>query len=160
MVLLPFAGLALLNDWSREIRIGSGLAIIGFAAFLLVFPRHPRFLARVRPTEVALWSFLIGLVHGAGLILVPILLGLCGRRSAQPASPRAAQREGLMTNGILAIGIAVLHMTTMIGAGGVLAFAVYRILGIKFLTSSWFDLNRVWAASLVFAGALGIYTAL
>ena len=39
--------------------------------------RHPRVLARIRPTGSALWSFAVAIAHGAGLMLVPIYLGLC-----------------------------------------------------------------------------------
>jgi len=157
VVLLPFAGLALLLDWSREIRIGASLAIIGFAAFLMAYPRHPRFIARVRPTQIALWSFLIGLLHGAGLMLVPVLLGLC---SFAPAAGPGGSPSGLVGNTVLALEVALVHTAAVIGSGGLVAFAVYRVLGIAFLKKSWFDLEFIWAGSLAFAGALGIYTAL
>ena len=79
VVLLPFGALTVLLDWTREIRIAAGLVIIGFSGVLLLYPRHPRWLARVRPTQVTLWSFSVALLHGAGLMLVPMLLGLCGQ---------------------------------------------------------------------------------
>jgi hypothetical protein len=157
VVLLPFAALTVFLDWSREIRIGAGLGIILFAAILLLYPRHPRFMARVRPTQIALWSFLIGLLHGAGLMLVPILLGLCSFAATGAADPLA---RGLAGNTALALEVALLHSAAMVGAGGLVAWAVYRFIGIKFLTRSWFDLNQLWAGSLAVAGALGIYTAL
>ena len=77
VILLPFAALSGLVAWQREIRIVAGLIIIGVGIFLLVYRRHPRFLARIRPTQLALWSFAIAMAHGAGLMLVPIYLGLC-----------------------------------------------------------------------------------
>src|SRR3954464_8015816 len=42
VVLLPFAALTVLLDWSREIRIAAGLVIVGFSGVLLLYPRHPR----------------------------------------------------------------------------------------------------------------------
>jgi hypothetical protein len=157
VVLLPFAALTFFLDWSREIRIGAGLAVISFAVILLVYPRHPRFMARVRPTQIALWSFLIGLLHGAGLMLVPILLGLCSFAAAGTTDPLA---RGLAGNTALALEVALLHTAAMIAAGGLVAWVVYRFIGLKFLTRSWLDLNHLWAGSLAVAGALGIYTAL
>src|SRR5829696_7656368 len=77
LVLLPFGALTVLLDWTREIRIAAGLIIVGFSGVLLLYPRHPRWLARMRPTQVTLWSFIVALLHGAGLMLVPMLLGLC-----------------------------------------------------------------------------------
>ena len=50
LVLLPFGALTVLLDWSREIRIAAGLVIVGFSGVLLLYPRHPRWLSRMRPT--------------------------------------------------------------------------------------------------------------
>jgi hypothetical protein len=36
-----------------------------------------RVLARIRPTQLGLWSFVATIAHGAGLMLMPIYLGLC-----------------------------------------------------------------------------------
>jgi hypothetical protein len=158
VVLLPFAALTFFLDWSRQIRIGAGLAVISFAAILLINPRHPRFMARVRPNQIGLWSFLIGLLHGAGLMLVPILLGLC--TFAPAGDPLASKASGLAGNAALALEVALVHTAAMVGAGGLVAWAVYRFLGMEVLTRWWFDLNHLWVGSLAVAGALGVYTAL
>ena len=78
LVLVPFAMLTWMLQWGREMRIGAGAA--GAAVRRCrgwCCARHPRWLARVRPTQVALWSFLMATAHGAALMLLPILLGLC-----------------------------------------------------------------------------------
>src|SRR4249919_2298004 len=77
LVILPFALLVALVEWQQQIRIGAGLLVIGFGIFRLVDRRHPRVLARIRPTQLGLWSFVVAIAHGAGLMLVPIYLGLC-----------------------------------------------------------------------------------
>ncbi|HEU0223471.1 MAG TPA: hypothetical protein VFR34_14840, partial [Paracoccaceae bacterium] len=76
-VLLPFAALATLSLWEREIRIGAALLLIGFGLYRLATRRHPRALARIPPGRLALWSFAVAIAHGAGLMLVPFFLGLC-----------------------------------------------------------------------------------
>ena len=155
-VLLPFAALALFLDWSREIRITAGIGIIAFAGLLLVYPRHPRWMSRIRPRQVALWSFAVALLHGAGLMLVPMLLGLCGPRS----TAQAFGSPDLLGNTGLVVGIAAAHTGALILAGGLLAFLAYHIVGLGMLSRSWFDLSRVWAGSLALAGALGVWSAL
>jgi len=70
IVLLPFAILTMLAHLSREIQIAAALLVIVFGLFLLIRRRHPRALARIRPTQLALWSFAIAIAHGAGLMLV------------------------------------------------------------------------------------------
>ncbi|HMH63517.1 MAG TPA: hypothetical protein VK561_19860, partial [Bradyrhizobium sp.] len=77
LVLLPFALLVTLVEWQRQIQIGASLLVIGFGIFRLLNRRHPRALARIRPTQLGLWSFAVAIAHGAGLMLVPIYLGLC-----------------------------------------------------------------------------------
>jgi hypothetical protein len=156
VVLLPFAAVALLLDWSREIRIGAGLGIVLFAAVLILYPRHPRWIARIRPRQVALWSFAVGLLHGAGLMLVPMLLGLCAA-SAQGFVP---PESDLIANAGLAVAVALAHTSALVLAGGGLAWVVFRVLGLKVLTRSWLDLSLVWAGSLGLAGALGVWSAL
>ena len=76
-ILLPFAFLTALVLWQRELRVGAALLVVGYGLWLLLRRRHPRILARIRPTELALWSFAVAMAHGAGLMLVPIYLGLC-----------------------------------------------------------------------------------
>ncbi|MEJ1157052.1 hypothetical protein [Prosthecomicrobium sp. N25] len=152
LVLLPFAALAVVMDWSREIRVGAGLLVVAFGLWRLVDRRHPRFLARIPPARIALWSFLVALAHGAGLMLVPVVLGLC---TADPQAGPAAAAAG---NVAAALGVAVLHSLVMIAAGGALAYAVYRWLGLKALSRTWFDLDAVWGASLVVSGAFGVWS--
>ena len=77
LVLLPFALLVALVEWQRQIQIGASLLVIGFGIFRLVDRRHPRALVRIPPTQLGLWSFAVAIAHGAGLMLVPIYLGLC-----------------------------------------------------------------------------------
>ena len=76
-ILLPFTLMVFLVQWEMEIRIGAGLLVIAMGIYLLINRRHPKFLARVHPARLALWSFLAAMAHGAGLMLVPIFLGIC-----------------------------------------------------------------------------------
>ena len=52
--------------------------------------------------------------------------------------------------------VSVVHATAMIAAGGCLAWLVYRYLGLKFVSRSWFNLDTSWAVSLVLVGALSL----
>ncbi len=153
-ILLPFAMMTALLIWQREIRIGAGLVVVAFGMFLLLYNRHPRFLARIPPSRIALWSFLAATAHGAGLMLVPIYLGLCSAQQLD-AGHRAA---GSLMNGTLAmaLSVSIVHTLAMVTAGGAMAYAVHRWLGLTFLTKSWFNLDRVWAASLVLVGTIAL----
>lgn len=152
VVLVPFALLAWVVQWNGAIRIGAGVLVLLFGIYKLIERRHPRFLARVRPTQIAWWSFLMATAHGAGLMLLPIAIGLCG--------PSTAAAE-LMRSGVAtSIVVAVVHTLAMIGSGLLAAWLVYRYLGLKFLTRGWLNLDAVWGASLVVAGGASVALAL
>ena len=156
-ILLPFTIMIVLIEWEAEIRIGAGLLVIAMGIYLLVNRRHPKFLARVHPARLALWSFLAAMAHGAGLMLVPIYLGICAV-SADETGHLAAQN--LMGNNIVAaFTVAAVHTLSMTLAGGLIAVVIYIWLGLKFLSRTWFNLDVVWALSLVLVGAFGIYSA-
>lgn len=157
-ILLPFAVMASLVTWQREIQIGAGLVVVGMGVYLLINRRHPRFLARIRPTQLALWSFAVAMAHGAGLMLVPIFLGLC-RPEELDAGHTAAMT--LMGGNVgMAVAVSVVHAAAMIVSGGLIAWAVFKWLGPQFISKSWFNLDLVWAVSLILVGGLGLWGAL
>jgi hypothetical protein len=155
VVVLPFALLVGLADWSFTIRTVAALTVVAFGLYRLIDRRHPRFLDRVRPSDLTLWSFLIATAHGAGLMLVPIQLGLCGGGHDHQALA-ALMRDGVVTS----LAVCLLHTGAMVAAGGAMAWLVYRHLGLQALRKTWLDLDRVWAASLVLTGAVGCGAAL
>jgi hypothetical protein len=154
LVILPFALLITLVEWQRQIQIGASLLVIGFGIFQLVNRRHPRALARIRPTQLALWSFAVAIAHGAGLMLVPVYVGLC--RAAD--LDRGHEAAGALINANLgmAVLVSVVHSVAMIAAGGFSAWLVYHYLGLKFVSRSWFNLDATWAVSLALVGALSL----
>jgi hypothetical protein len=154
LVILPFALLVALVEWQRQIQVGASLLVIGFGIFRLVDRRHPRALARIRPTQLGLWSFAVAIAHGAGLMLVPIYLGLC--RQADIDNAHEAVGTLINANLAMAVLVSVVHATAMIAAGGCLAWLVYRYLGLKFVSRSWFNLETSWAVSLILVGAIAL----
>ena len=154
LVILPFGVLVALVEWQRQIQIGASLLVIGFGIFRLADRRHPRALARIRPTQLGLWSFAVAIAHGAGLMLVPIYLGLC--RHADIDKAHAAAGTLMNVNSGMAVLVSVVHATAMIAAGGCSAWLVYRYLGLKFVSRSWFNLDTSWAVSLILVGAIAL----
>jgi hypothetical protein len=154
VVILPFALLVTLVEWQRQIQIGASLVVIAFGIFRLVDRRHPRALARIPPTQLGLWSFAVAIAHGAGLMLVPIYLGLC--RQADLDQGHAAAGALINASLSMAVLVATVHATAMIAAGGCSAWLVYRTLGLTFVSRSWFNLDGVWAVSLVLVGGVAL----
>jgi hypothetical protein len=152
-ILLPFVAMATLVIWERQIRIAAGLIVIGAGVYLFINRRHPRFLSRIPPAQLALWSFAAAMAHGAGLMLVPIYLGLCANELDAGHAAAATLMAGNLAT---AIAVATVHTAAMILSGGLSAFAVYRWLGLTFISKSWFNLDVVWALSLILVGSIGL----
>jgi hypothetical protein len=153
VVILPFALLIALVEWQQQIQVCASLLVIGFGIFRFINRRHPRMLARIRPTQLGLWSFAVAIAHGAGLMLVPIYLGLCRGADLDSNEPAGAL---INANLGMAVLVSVVHSVAMIAAGGFLAWLVYRYLGLKFVSRSWFNLDATWAVSLILVGALSL----
>jgi hypothetical protein len=154
LVILPFALLVTLVEWRRLIQVVASLLVIGFGLYRLANRRHPRALARIRPSQLGLWSFAVAIAHGAGLMLLPIYLGLC--RAAAPDGGHEAAGVLINANLGMAVLVSAAHTAAMILAGGVCAWLAYRYLGLKFVSRSWFNLEATWAIALVLAGALSL----
>jgi hypothetical protein len=156
-ILAPFAAMTALVAWQHEIRTGAGLSVVAMGVYLLINRRHPRFLARIKPTQLMLWSFAVAMAHGAGLMLLPIYLGICsaGGQDSGHQAAAALMRGNLGT----AIAVSIVHAMAMIVTGGMVALAVHEWLGLRFISKSWFNLDVVWALSLIFVGAIGVTNA-
>ncbi|WP_370402756.1 hypothetical protein [Sulfitobacter sp. JB4-11] len=157
-ILLPFSLMIVLVEWEVEIRVGAGLLVIAMGTYLLINRRHPKILARVHPARLALWSFLAATAHGAGLMLVPIFLGICAIGADETGHLAAQALMG--SNVTIAFAVAAAHTFAMTLVGGVIATVIYFWLGLRFLSKTWFNLDILWALSLIVVGAFGIYSAL
>ena len=159
-ILLPFSLMIWLVEREYEIRLIASFIVIGMGIYLLINSKHPRYLARIHPAKLGLWSFLSAIAHGAALMLVPIYLGICqiaeDNGSTENAGHLAAQN--LMSNDLFtALGVSLVHTVSMGLAGALLAILVYFWLGLKFISQAWFNLDKIWACSLILVGAFGLF---
>ena len=90
---------------------------------------------------LALWSFLMSSAHGAGLMLVPVVLPLCASGSA----------PHWLSSAMTAIGLHTAAMLAMIAAISVI---VYDWVGLAVLRSSWINFDLIWIAALGICGVL------
>lgn len=157
VILLPFSMMATLYQWEMEVRIASGAVVIAMGCYLLINRRHPKILARVHPARLMLWSFLAAMAHGAGLMLVPIYLQLCSLDTLDIGHQAAST---LMRGSLpVAVQVALVHTLAMTLAGAAIASLIYFYLGLKFLSRTWFNLDIVWAVTLIIVGSFGMYAA-
>jgi hypothetical protein len=154
-VLLPFALVTVSLERVRALGLVAGCLLIGFGVYKLVNRRHPRFLARIGREHLILWSFLMATAHGAGLMLLPVYLGL-GPMAHAGASGHLAMAQ-LAGAGILSASlVALVHTGAMVLVGGLIAWCVYRYLGLRLLQRAWLNLDLVWAGCLIVVGGIAL----
>jgi hypothetical protein len=139
--------------------------LIGFGVYRLVRARHPKWVGmRVGLRDLIVWSFLMASAHGAGLMLLPVLLG---RSSAGPTphvhqAPSAhpmfsSEPTAFLDDPALAFLAVGVHTIGYLVAMGLVAVVVYEKLGLALLRHAWINLDLLWAMALV---AAGIFTLL
>src|SRR5579859_1932407 len=124
------------------------VGLVAFGLFKLFKPRaHPRWVGmRVSSRDLVVWSFLMSSAHGAGLMLVPVLLGL-------PASVDAPDIPGISLSTLgQDIAAVTLHSAAMLLVMGVTALLVYDRLGVNVLRKAWLNLDLVWSVAVISAG--------
>lgn len=133
------------------IRYSVAAVLVGLGIFCLVRHHHPRWVRmQVGFRDLTLWSFLMASAHGAGLMVVPVLLG----SATVEAQNRMAGHNHLSpTTGPLAGMLATcVHTIAYLAVTGLVAWLVYRKLGLAVLRRAWFNFDLVWAAALVATG--------
>jgi hypothetical protein len=139
--------------------------LMAFGVYRLVRARHPKWVGmRVGQRDLIVWSFLMASAHGAGLMLLPVLLGgpsaphASHSQQAPLVSPMLSGEPMVFLNhpalACLAVGV---HTLGYLLAMGLVAVVVYEKLGLALLRHAWINLDLLWAIALV---AAGIFTLL
>lgn len=126
--------------------------LLGLGGYRLVRARHPSFGGmQVDGRELAVWSFLMASSHGAGLMVLPLVLGHVPM-GAHAHGVAQASLVGFATvewSGVLA---ALIHTAGYLLVTGVIAVIVYEKVGVRFLRKAWVNLDLLWAIALVVTG--------
>jgi len=125
----------------------AGLALLAWAAWHALYGhrRRVRFGMQAGLAALAGWSFLTASAHGAGVMLAPVALPLCGPAQA------GGSVAGSIGPGLAALG---LHTATMLTAILVVALIVYEWSGLAFLRVGWINFDRLWTMGLAGSGVL------
>ncbi len=148
---ISIGGIVLLSAFARRVVEANALRwtaagiLIAFGLYRLVARHSGRATGmQVGFLDLSVWSFLMATGHGAGLMLLPILLRLpIGGMQSSPVS---------MGTGVLLV-VAV-HTLAMLAVAGAIALVVYDWFGLAFLRRGWINLDLVWAIALLVVGSI------
>jgi hypothetical protein len=128
-------------------------ALMALGIRRLMRNRHPRWVRmRVGFRDLTAWSFLMASAHGAGLMVLPVLVG----GSTLAAADHAAGHSHLSAtaSSLTTLVVTGVHTVGYLAVTGSVAWVVYRKLGLALLRRAWVNLDVVWAAALVTTGAV------
>jgi hypothetical protein len=138
------------------VKVVIAVTLVTLGIYRLWSHRHPRFGGmRVGFRDLTIWSFLMASAHGAGLMVVPFVIDTGNSVSAlsihgQHAGAAMANAEmASMWTDAMAVG---LHSLSYVMVSTLIAWIVYRKLGVAFLRVAWFNLDWLWAGVLVITG--------
>jgi hypothetical protein len=124
--------------------------LVALGALRFVRHKHPRWASmRVGMGGLTCWSFLMATAHGAGLMVVPIYVGMTMAGAGEHAHhvmPRTGAGAALLATGLHGAGYLI--VTALV------ALLVFEKVGVGLLRRAWFNLDLVWASALVATGAL------
>jgi len=145
-VAVLIAGLAQVTLPMIYVRVGVSVALVGLGLYKLIRSRHFRWGGmHVGFRELTIWSFLMASAHGAGLMVLPVVL-------AGPHALHHAAFQG-SASGVWATLIHTLGYFTVTAA---VALLVYQKFGLAMLRRSWFNLDLIWAIALVVTGFVAL----
>ncbi len=132
---------------------GAALLLLGFGAYRLSAQHRGRGGMQVSFLDLVLWSFLMATGHGAGLMLIPVLLHLPVdvAHAAHMQAGAWGRVGGSLSVGAAAVGV---HTVALLATAGMVAVTVYRWVGLAFLRRGWINVDLVWALALIAAGVV------
>jgi hypothetical protein len=141
----------------RVVRYGCTALLVAFGVWRLLRARHPRWVGmRVGFGDLMLWSFLMATAHGAGLMLVPLLLQWPMPDASHARLMATLWPHAAATSPALVLAAVSVHTLSLFLVTSAVALLVYEKLGVAFLRHAWFNLDLLWAVALFIAGVMAL----
>jgi len=139
---------------ARALRVTVALMIVSLGAYRLVRQRHFRWRGmRVSMMGLTVWSFLMASAHGAGLMVLPVVLAATPQHPSDHgahAGQVASAMSGAFATAVHGIGYLV--------ATALAATVCYEVVGLTWLRKGWVNLDAVWGVALILTGVVALFT--
>jgi hypothetical protein len=139
----------------RTIKLIVAAILFTLGAYRIFRASHPRGAGmRVGVKDLFVWSFLMASAHGAGLMLVPVLLAqpMPGMMHTITSSVPTSNLPLNASTITLAVLIHTLSLVIVAGILAVLFYETYEKFGLSVLKRAWLNFDLLWAMALVIAG--------
>lgn len=143
----------------KMLRLGAAIALIAVGLYRLFARHRARVGMQVSGGDLAIWSFLMATAHGAGLMLLPVLLGMPSG-AADPEHAHMGLAREIGRSAATASAAVAVHTAAMLVVAGGVAVAVYEWVGLAFLRRAWVNLDLVWVLALAGGGLFLLIAAL
>lgn len=140
---------------SERVVLGvSGLMLIGWAIYHQIYGHRHRVRVGMKTglAGLTVWSFLMATAHGAGLMLLPVVIPLCLATSAVNGITPNTSFATMLT----AVGV---HTGAMLAVTGAIAILVYEWIGVAVLRRAWINLDLIWILALAATGVILLISA-
>jgi hypothetical protein len=135
----------------QYVKIAVAASLVTLGVYRVVRSRHFRWGGmRVDFRDLTIWSFLMASAHGAGLMVLPVVLGM---RSANASD---GQHMHQLQDPATAGWATLIHTLGYLTVTATVALVVYQKLGLALLRKAWFNLDLVWAVALVVTGLIAL----
>jgi hypothetical protein len=129
--------------------------LVGLGVFFLVKHWHPRWVRmQVGFGDLTLWSFLMATAHGAGLMVVPVLLRGTSAQAYGSAPSHDLAHMAAAASPLAALFATAVHTAGYLAVTGLIAWIVYRKVGLSVLRKAWLNVDALWAIALVATGVI------
>jgi hypothetical protein len=154
-VVLLVAAIAQMVVPLSTVKIAVASILIVFGLYRLWRHRHPRFGGmQVGFRDLTIWSFLMASAHGAGFMVLPLVMGTAADLEAAGTAHAAHRAASIYaTAGPLWAALGV-HTLAYLLVTALVAWVVYSRVGLAILRTAWFNLDWLWACVLVVTGVV------
>ena len=134
-----------------DVKIASACVLLGFGLRQLIRKKHPRWGGmQIGFRDLCIWSFLMASAHGAGFMLLPVLLKMSALHAAADHGDYGHHvHTASFTGPWTALAALLLHTVGYLIVTGLVAFVVYQKLGLEVLRKAWVNLDAIWAVALI-----------
>jgi hypothetical protein len=145
-VVVLIAGLIQIVLPLNRVKIVVACLLVALGVYRVIRSRHFQWGGmRVEFVELTAWSFLMASAHGAGLMVLPVVLQM------------AAPMHHMHGPGMTGLGATLVHTLGYLTVTAAVAMIVYQKVGLAVLRKAWFNLDLVWAVALIATGCVALF---